>query len=281
MKLLVLLLVLALRRLDIAWPEWLRDRHRVRHVMSPLMQRGESTGLPEGLAWALCVVAPVVALLLVFMLLQGILWGVLSLIAGAAVLIWLLGPASEFRLLDEILSCGRMNDQARFVELANQHFDVPGTPDEQGYFDRLIHRVLHRDARYLFATVFYLITLGIPAALFYVLNRWLSQQQGVGADLARTVDIALFWMPARLLILALALAGDFRRVMDAAGDQLMQLDESDTVLGEAMDAALDMPEEESDDFQAGLDRVLAAQSLLQRALALWLIMAAVWIVLVG
>ena len=88
-------------------------------------------------------------------------------------------------------------------------------------------------------------------------------------------------MPARLLILALALAGDFRRVMDAAGDQLMQLDESDTVLGEAMDAALDMPEEESDDFQAGLDRVLAAQSLLQRALALWLIMAAVWIVLVG
>ena len=281
MKLLVLLVVLALRRLDIQWPAWLVDAHRVRRLTRPLVQQGESGGLPEGLAWALVVVVPTVAVLLAFLLLEGILWGLLSLLAGALVLLWLLGPVSEFRMLDEILVQGRMNDEQEFARQASDYFKVKGSPKDAGYFDALMQNVLHREARYLFATVFYLVTLGLPVAVLYVLNRWLSQQQATGADLARTVDIALFWLPARLLILALALAGDFRRVMDAAGEHLWRLDESDTVLGEALDAAVDMPDEEPDDFQAGVDRVVAAQSLLQRALALWLIMAAVWVVLLG
>ena len=281
MKLLVLLLVLALRRLDIQWPAWLGDGHRVRRLMKPLVQRSESGGLPEGLAWALAVLAPALALLVAFLLIQSMLWGLLTLVAGALVLLWLLGPVSEFRMLDEILVQGRMNDQQAFARQAQQHFAVPGEPGDRGYFDLLIQTVLHREARYLFATVFYLVTLGLPLALLYVLNRWLAQQQAAGSDLARTVDIALFWLPARLLILALALAGDFRRVMDAVGERLWRLDESDTVLGEALDGALDMPQEEPDDFQAGVDRVVAAQSLMQRALALWLIMAAIWVVLLG
>ena len=281
MKLLVLLLVLALRRLDVQWPTWLTDPHRVRRLISPLAQRGETSGLPEGLAWVLAALVPALAVLVVFLLLEGLLWGLLSLLAGVLVLLWLLGPVSEFRMLDEVLAQGRMNDQQEFLRLAQQHFDMKGSPADQGYFDGLIQRVLHRDARYLFATVFYLVTLGLPVAVLYVVNRWLAQQQGSGAETARTVDVALFWLPARLLILALALAGDFRRVMDAVGERVWRLDESDTVLGEAMEAALDMSDEEPDDFQAGVDRLVAGQSLLQRALALWLIMAAIWVVLVG
>lgn len=281
MKLIVLLLVLALRRLDIQWPAWLLDRHRVRHALAPLAQRADESGLPEGLAWALVVLPLVITVLLVFLLLDGALWGLLSLLAGMAVLLWLMGPVSEFRAVDEIMALGRMNDAEAFAGRAEEVFQAPSDITQHGYFDNLMQRVLHREARYLFATVFYLVTLGLPMAVLYVLNRWLAGHQGPGSETARTLDTALFWLPARLLILALALAGDFRRVMDAAGAQLWRLDESDSVLASAMDAALDMPVEDPDDFQAGLDRLASAQSLLQRALALWLIMAALWVVLVG
>lgn len=282
MKLLVLLITLALRRLDIDWPAWLDQPHRVRPLLEPLQSRAQAWGLPDSLAWALVVVLPTALTVALFVLVQGWLWGLVPLLLGVALLLTLVGPRSEFRSVDELLLRGRMNDENGFVELAEGQFGVSGRPGESLYFERLMHAILHRDARFLFATVFYLATLGAGAAVLYVANRWLaSREDAPGAELARTLDMALFWLPARLLIVALALAGHFGRVMDTVSGRLWQVDDSDTLLAEALAAALEVPDEGIDAMESGVELIQCTQSLLQRALALWLIMAAVWVVIAG
>jgi AmpE protein len=95
------------------------------------------------------------------------------------------------------------------------------------------------------------------------------------------VDAAMFWLPSRLLIVVMALAGDFRRVMEAVDGRMLQLDDNHRVLEDAAIAALDLDAEpDPDDLQAGIDMLEALQSLLLRCLALWLIMAAIWIMLI-
>ena len=109
----------------------------------------------------------------------------------------------------------------------------------------------------------------------------LASRQLPGSDTARWVDVALFWLPSRLLVVVMALAGDFRRVMDAAGEKMWMLEEGDSVLAQSLEAAMDIPVEESAPLQAGVDKLDAMQAVLQRCLAIWLIIAAVWVVLVG
>ncbi|MGB1220960.1 MAG: hypothetical protein ACPG43_05435 [Alcanivoracaceae bacterium] len=281
MKLVILLLVLALRRMDIHWPQWLAEHDRIGRVAGPIGARTESAGLAEELAWLVRVALPALLVALVFALMHGWLLTLLGMALGTALLLWLLGPESEFRTVDDLLVRGRMNDGDQLAALAAERFDATGTPDDDGYFDRLIYTILHRETRRLFASVFYLITLGYWAAVLYVLNCWLASRRLPGSDTARWVDVALFWLPSRLLVVVMALAGDFRRVMDAVGDKLWALEEGDSMLAQSLEAAMHIPVEDSDTLQAGVDRLDAMQSVLQRCLAIWLIMAAVWVVLVG
>ena len=281
MKLVILLLVLALRRMDITWPQWLAEADRIGRVAGPLGARTESAGLAEELAWFVRVAVPALLVAVIFSLFEGWFLTLLGMAAGTALLLWLLGPESEFRTVDDLLVRGRMNDPDQLAALAAERFDASGTPADSGYFERLIYTIMHRESRRLFATVFYLMTLGFWAAVLYVLNCWLASRKVPGSETARWVDVALFWLPSRLLVLVMALAGDFRRVMDAVADRIWMLEEGDTVLGQALDAAMEIPVEDSDPLQAGIDRLEAMQAVLQRCLAIWLILSAVWIVLVG
>jgi hypothetical protein len=54
MKLIVLLVVLALRRVEIAWPMFLREPNSLRQSLLTLAPRGSS----DGVAWLLVVLLP-------------------------------------------------------------------------------------------------------------------------------------------------------------------------------------------------------------------------------
>lgn len=281
MKLLVLLVVLGLRRLDVVWPAWLAgggQMERLQQAISKLL----ADSSPDLLAWTVRVALPSLLVAIVMLVLHGWLWGLAGWIVGGVLLLALLGPESEFRHLDDMLVRGRMNDPDTLGDLASEHFGAQGKPGDSGYFADLMMRILHRDSGHLFATVFFLMVLGYWAAFFYLANRWLMNCPSMpGQRAAATVDAAMFWLPSRLLILVMALAGDFRRVMDAVDGRMLQLEDNHQVLEDATIAALDLGEApDQDDLPAGVDMLEALQSLLLRCLALWLILAAIWIMLV-
>ena len=282
MKFLILLLVLVLRRLEFTWPAWLVERHRVGMVLERWRERVAPAGLTGVPRWLLLVALPVLIVALLLALLHSILWGVPGFVAGTLLLLWLLGGESEFRQVDDLLVRSRMNDPQRLAEGAEAHFGMSGSPLDDGYFAALSRRILQQDARHLFATIFWLLTLGYWAALLYQLNLALlrnddEDRQGP----AWTMHTALFWMPARLLVLCLALAGHFGRVAEAVKERIWQLDNSEALLNDAAAAALDMPTPPMITAEQGVAHLEALQSLLLRCLAIWLILGGLWTVLTG
>lgn len=282
MKFIILLVVLGVRRLEFTWPAWLVERHRVDLALTRWCARVEPLGLTGVPRWLVLVALPVLVVALLLGLLHGILWGLPGFLAGVLLLLWLLGGESEFRQVDDLVMRSRMNDPQRLAEGAQAHFGMPGSPAEEGYFVELSRRILQQDARDLFATTFWLLTLGLWAALLYQLNLALLRNDNEDRQgPAWMLHTALFWMPARLLVLCLALAGHFGRVAEAVRGRIWRLDNTDDLLNDAAVAALDMPAPVSDTADHGVAHLEALQSLLLRCLAIWLILGGLWTVLAG
>src|SRR5690606_3905279 len=252
MKLIVLLVVLALRRIEIAWPTFLREPNSLRQSLLTLAPRGSS----DGVAWLLVVLLPALVVGLVMVWLHDFLWGLPGWIAGGVLLLWFLGTDSEFRQFDVLVVRARMNYEDEFSILAAQQFDMQGARGTDDYLQCLCERFSGREAGGLFATLLFLVTLGYGAAFLYVLNRWLAQSEHPGNQWARVCDSAFYWIPSRLLVLALALGGDFRRVMDAVDERLWRWDDSHDLFADALLAARD-----ADSAEVEADRCTAAGPL--------------------
>lgn len=276
MKLLVVLLVLALRRLEITWPEGWSGEGRVGRWWLPYWQR-----LGAGHTawhWLLAVVLPASILALIFHGLSQVLWGFPVWVAGALLLLWLWGGESEFRGMESLLALGRMGDHERLFQAANERFQVPAG---ENFFARLQQRFLMRDARVVFASIFWLMLLGYGAVVLYLVNRlYLRHYQPGDTSLAAGLDTLLFYPVACLMVLCLALASDFQRVMASVKEHWRGLD-GEMLLQQAVIGALShclvVGENE---FQQHLDRLEVLHATLLRTLALWLVIASVWTMLI-
>jgi len=279
MKLLVILLVLALRRRDGGWPLWLTREERHQRLIDRLSPGGGA------LAWWLAVALPTLLVALLFSWLCGLAGALLTLVLGSVLLLWLIGVESEFRRMDTLLVRGRMNDRDALAGSAAQAFDAlplnepAGAADEHAWFNDLGDRFVLRAAD-LFAVLFWVTVLGFGAALLFVLNRAWLQRHPEGNDWARSLDTALAWIPSRLTTLALALVGHFGMVAKAVSGRIWRLDDSRGLQTRAADAAIGGDADGDEPaFQAGVNRLEGLQELMLRALAVWLIFAALWAVL--
>lgn len=278
MKLLVLLLVLALRRLELAWPAWLLGEDRVRRWLEPFWQRlGQ---LPAPVHWGLGVLLPSLLVALLFHGLGEILWGIPGWFAGALLLLWLWGGESEFRQVEELLALGRMQDRERLHAMAQDSFQVsPG----RDFFARLQDSFFLRDARVLFASIFWLILLGYWAVFLYLVNRLylqcMSDGNMEGDSLAARIDEVLFYPVARLLVVCLALTSDFQQVMGAVRGKLLDLP-SEALLHLAVTGVLAHSGRAGDEaLSQQMERLEVLHATMLRTLALWLVMAAIWVML--
>lgn len=282
MKLLILLLVLGLRRLDYAWPEGLRAPARFARLLVPLRDLAGALRLSGTLRWLVMVLLPAVVIGGLIAWLHCVLGGLPGWIAGGALLLWLLGPDSENRRVDDLLVRGRMQDTAGVADAATD-FGVSGEPGDAGFFSSLYSRILNREAEGLFAITFWLIVLGYWAALLYTLNFFLlrvEDEDDALANTARTVHTALFWPPGRLLVGCMALAGDWRRVSEALSGRIWTLEDDDRLLDDAMNAAVGAEDgAEPRAMDKAMDRLESRQGLLLRCLAIWLLLAAAWVLI--
>ncbi len=274
MTFLMLILVLGLRRLESGWPHWMIDSQRHQAWLQRLANRF-GNGL---MLWGIGVLLPAVVLTFLECWLQGF-WGQwLWLIFGGAVLLWLLGGHSEFRQVDELLVRGRMSDPEGFAALAEDEFGVQGDPRDPVVQQALAEEVLGREKQ-LFVAIFWLVLLGLPAALLVVLNgAWAQRAERDNTRWATTLNLWLHWPAQRLLIFSMAVVGDFAAVLDCMRGHWFTLQGEDKQLAMAAQVAMDVPEQqEGSPFYRIIAPLESLQGLLLRCMAVWLILAAVWV----
>ena len=276
MELIVLLLVLGLRRMEIDWPAALVTPDRHQRWLTRVAGRFESSSL----GWILGVLLPVLLLGLVMF------WPVIflplwMLLLGPLLLLWLLGGQSEFRLVEELLVRGRLQDSKGFEQHADS-MGVAGKLKEPTYGARLVQTILGREVQ-LFAVIFWFILGGFPVALLYVLNSaWLSRASSSNPllDVAQIIHQFLVWLPSRLLVLCMALVGNFSAVMTRMSGEWLRVSPSIAVMQEAASAALSRPADvQEKGLEAITDELEELQGLLLRCLAVWLILAAMWVMI--
>lgn len=276
MKFLVLIVVLGLRRLDASWPAWLLNPHR---HQSWLQQAANRLG-GEQRVWWLAVFLPALLTALLVCWLAGF-WGqLLVMLLGIGLLLWLVGCQSEFRNVDELLVRGRMNDPEGFAALATDEFGVSGSPGERQYQKALAEQILGREQQ-LFIAIFWLVVLGFGAAFLVVLNRaWLAWAGTDQADSWQArLDTLLSWPARLLLVLSMALAGNFTAVMEAMRGRWQPREQSGEGLLQVANVAMDDQEEQREaSLAAAMDHLEALQGLLLRCVAIWLIVSAIWII---
>lgn len=274
MNFLAMLLLLALRRFDFSWSDFFlrAERHK-----KWLARMGENGGI---VPWCLLVAAPSVLFFALTMTLGGF-WGQLFLLLITLVaMLWLMGVQSEFRHVDELLIRGAMRDEQGFEELAKEAFGVEQTTDTHAYKRDLGERVLEKE-RDSFLAFFWLIVLGPGAVWFVVMHRQWCRQYEVSSWQQHLSD-GLVWPVQRLMILCMALAGDYVDVMTLLHKNVTTLKSHASDLLACAHAALGLETNrvtEQDALTSTAAYLEALQSLQLRCMALWLMLGALWVLL--
>lgn len=273
MNFLVLLLILALEKLC-RWRVHLQRDELLRRVLARLEHAPRLKGQPA--AQLLLVLG--VPLLLVGLLLWSLAplaYGWLLLPLHVALLLWSLGRGDPQHSLAPFRARWQRGDtQAAYLEaerdLGLQAEDAPGLLRQvQGL-------LLWQAYEGFFAVIFWYALAGPLPALAYRLLALLGEH-AEGEELrgyAVRLRHALDWLPARLLALSLALAGNFVSANRVIWPRLLDFPASAAQLvADAGRAASDVPGD------GGLETLDELWSLLQRAGLIWYSALALWILL--
>lgn len=275
MKFVIMLLVLFLRKLNINWPSWLANRSWQNLLMSYQQQFEQKSTV---VSWLLLVFAPSLLVLLVFSGVSHWFWGLLGWAMAFILLMWMWGAESESNQIDALLAYGRLQDWEAFNQLVNQS-ELKNTNASAQQLDQ---RVLLAGAETLFASIFWLVVLGYWAFFFYLVNRaFCLHEHKAGEEeqsIAQAVHEVLMFPIARLLVVCIALVADYSTVMHQVKGKLLSAPNSELLLS----ASQGVNSNRSNlDEQQTLNHLEQMHGVLMRAMALWLVMGAVWILLVG
>ncbi|TNF35264.1 MAG: hypothetical protein EP312_04180 [Gammaproteobacteria bacterium] len=250
--------------------------------------------LPRAVLWAFVVLVPALLAGIVIELMAGWLWGAISLLASIAVLLYSMGRGDLEEQVDHYLEAWQQADW----QAAWHHAQALGSPEilDEASDPVQLHQYTTRAMAYqgfgrFFAVVFWFMILGPAGALCYRLASLQAKAMTADDDpLDQQMLYLLEWLPARLLALTFALAGNFNTAMNAI--ELGWLDMTHSMadfLGTASAGALQwspmvMPAEADsaalEAFTAqGQHDVRALLTLLARCGMIWLAIIAFWQVL--
>ena len=210
MKFIALLIVLALMQY------WGSSRHLHRDQWyQSLWDRLAGFRLPQELNLLIAIVVPASLLAWLLAVSADWLFGLLGLALNVLLLLYCLGRRDYEGLLKRYREQCREGDFEAAFLLARQEF--PAQPEEEDPVDaEHLHRWMKRHLAYMgferwFAVIFYFVLLGAPGALAYRLLQ-LSAELRDEPELRRLQRRLLHivdWLPARFLVFAFALTGDY------------------------------------------------------------------------
>lgn len=277
MTFIVLLLALLAERFLLDQREWRRMAWFPRYL-DAFNHYPQMAWAKDHLLGAVAVLAPVlVGVTLLQWGIAAIFGGLVDFLFALAVLLYCLGPEDLDNQTSDFLYAQDRGEQERAKLAAAKLCDDEPSDSAAEQVNQVREAILYQANRRLFGVIFWFLILGPLGAFLYRLSRTLLQAalaDGMGAEFLlgrRRLLWILDWLPARLLVIAFALAGNFENTLGAwrRWKPESQEDEAKSLLVQAGNGALMIADE--DDEEANPAQVEAALSLVWRSMVVWLV----------
>lgn len=273
----------------------LRNFRWLRHWLEHGAQQADArTGI------ALSIGLPVLVCIFVQIALEGVLFGLVAVLFGVLLLFYCIGPRDLERDVAAIekapdserrmLAAQALQDGivAQSVDTQADHSVTPDTPITLAS-GNLVATTFGAALRRWFGVLFWFALLGPAGALLYRITHLIAIEPEFFTDLppaqrslALRLGVALDWVPAQLITLALALAGNFDTVLAAWREYHADRDGGYVALdigflnavarsGVAADLA---DVDKADDANKPVESLRDAMKLLHRVLIAWLALLA-------
>lgn len=242
--------------------------------------------------YILVVFVPSISIGISFILVEDWLWGLPAILLEVALLLYVLSHADFERHVEQYRRDLAEGDVQGAYRCADQYLSVPEIElsDELAKMhDQVCHTILHRWFEFFFLMLFWFLVLGVPG----VLLAWFSLQY---SQLVHCTEKAwrplhwLSWIPARLLGLTFALAGNFVQGISVWKKSLWRTHlPADVVLYQIALASLTHPTNKSSlpamtnaesNTEAACDQMMELQRLHRHSAGIWLVIIAL-ITIVG
>jgi AmpE protein len=268
-----------------AWQAWLISHaHRL-----PAFMRHWSGTLP-----LLALLLPIVPPALLLWLAEERLFGLLSFGLHVLIVTYCLTRFNLVVLIENYLACWRLGSyEVAYLEAAEQAPDAFHTrvDDYTVMHQQFLEYVVTVSLRRLFAMLFWYIVLGPLGALFYFLLQQMLNADVLMEDRAdvrawQRVLSTAEWVPARLLALAFALAGDFVAAFQRLRERLfdnLQPGHNVALLNDCAVSAIGKPDTAIGDAEYSVQavwRLEALRDLVLRSQIVWVIAVALIILVV-
>lgn len=225
-----------------------------------------------------------------FILVEDMIWGLPAIVLEVALLLYILSHADFDRHVTQYQADLANGDIQGAYRCAEQFLSVPEielSEELAKMHDQVCHTILHRWFEFFFIMVFWFLILGVPGLLLTWFSLQYSQLVHCGEKAWRPLHW-LEWIPARLLGLTFALAGNFVRAIGVWQSSLWKLRApADDVLYHIALASLSSRGDENkelrnaeEDTQVACDQMTDLQSLHRRSASIWLVIFAL-ITIVG
>lgn len=245
--------------------------------------------------YTLVVFVPSILIGGTFILVEDLMWGLPAILLEVALLLYVLSYADFYRHVDHYREKVTEGDIQGAFQCADQYLAIPEielSEELSQMHDQVCHTILHRWFEFFFLMVFWFLILGVPG----VLIAWFSLQY---SQLVHCEEKAwrplhwLSWIPARLLGLTFALAGNFVEAISVWKQTLWKWrTPADIVLYKVALASLSRGNEpmliddnenskiEAADVKEACDQMAELQHLHNRSVIVWLVIIAL-ITIVG
>ena len=240
-----------------------------------------------GSAWglALALVVPTVIAATLAWWLHGVLLGVLGLLFAVVVLVFCFGPRELEADIDAVLKAPDAERRSAAAQALN-----PEERSEPLAWNAavLVGATAIAALRRRFSVLFWFFLLGPAGAVLYRMTRLAAGNDGAAAGLdamararaARVADI-LDWLPAHLMVLAMALAADFDAVLRAwrawhatPGRTALDPGFLESIAQAGVNADVEAGDGYAEDTADALGELTDLSHLLGRVLVVWLALAA-------
>lgn len=231
MKLLALLMALGIER----WRPLGRFVHRDAWFAS-IQSWMDHNVLEPSTRYFCAVVIPAIFIALMLCLFKKPLWGMLGFLLQVLLLLYVIGRGRLTQALENYLSDWRTNDLQGAAHHAQEHFMVVEDSVEDGV---TLHHQMRKQILYyglidFFVVVFWYLILGVFGALVSCLTQlYVANAGGEAKAWAQKSKDVIEWLPARLLGLTFAVAGNFGTCFGEWVDRVMQPKMNNSVFLEA------------------------------------------------
>lgn len=246
-------------------------------------QRWLNTHIANWPSYALliiCVLPAMIAVGVINCVLSHWLYGIPKLIFGIIVLLYCMGPNNLWVQLYSCLSELNKEDPSIGVEKVQTAFGISSLENSQAFHQAFTKAIFIEANQRIFAVLFWFVALGPLGAMMYRSIAMCSEQSDLG--LMQTATQArrwLDWIPARVFTFLFALGGHFMEVFFIWKREVKTgVSGNDKLLGDCGIAALDV--KENNHIPEDGEAEKGASELLDRAFVIWLVILAVFILIV-